>query len=175
MASCFLLRMVLFSGFILFVFLSHHLSNVSVLPAISQGKREELGKRKVWSHLTCSSTGPDSPALALATLFSPRNFQICVSSGQRSHAAVLGWAESLRQLCSSLGNPPCTTGVWRVSTGTNLPLTGTVSTLPRLNNWRIDKRREKFQLLCIAFAVCAVYLISISAVGGGGKEEDNKE
>lgn len=76
MASCFPLRTVLFSRFILLVFLSHHLSNVSVLPAISQEKRGELGKRKVWSHLTCSTTGPDSPVLVPATLFSPRNIPV---------------------------------------------------------------------------------------------------
>lgn len=59
MASCFPLRTILFSGFISLVFLSHHLSNVSVLPAISQEKREEanLKIRKIWSHLTHLSMG----------------------------------------------------------------------------------------------------------------------
>lgn len=55
--GCFPLRTVLFSKFILFVFLSHHLSNVSVLPAVSQEKIGELGKGKVWSHLTHSLKG----------------------------------------------------------------------------------------------------------------------
>lgn len=46
MASCFPLRTILFSGFILLVFLSYHLSNISVLPAISQEKRGEANLKK---------------------------------------------------------------------------------------------------------------------------------
>lgn len=112
MASCFPLRTVLFSEFILLVFLSHHLSNVSVLPAISQEKREEanLRKRKVWSHLTHSSMGLDSPAPAAASLFTT-NFPALNEHCPDGHAAVLGLAESVLKLCSSLGNDHCTTGV----------------------------------------------------------------
>lgn len=68
MASCFPLRTVLFSRFILFVFLSPHLSNVSVRPAISQGKRGELRKRKVCSHLTHSTTRQPSTCASNSVL-----------------------------------------------------------------------------------------------------------
>lgn len=62
-----------------------------------------------------------------------------------------------------------------MSFGTNTPLTVTMNILPRLNNWRADEKRQKSQFLCIVFAICAVYLIPISAVGGGGREEEGNK
>lgn len=109
MASCFPLRMVLFSGFILLVFLSHHLSNVSTTCSTSGKKRRgKLEKRKIWSHLTHSSMGLDSPALAPVTLFT-MNFP---GLGMSRWAVLPSWSwQSVLELCSSLGNDHGTSGV----------------------------------------------------------------
>lgn len=179
MASCFPLRTVLFSEFILLVFLSHHLSNVSVLPAISQEKREEanLRKRKVWSHLTHSSMGLDSPAPAAASLFTT-NFPAlnehcpdgpCCSAGvgRECPEAVLQpwqwplhnwgpWGWALEQTCLSVA-------LWTLF---HVEITGGLTRGDR------KPRNPSYSTLPLLFVL---YLISISVTGDGVKEKDNKE
>lgn len=107
MASCFQLRTVLFGWFILFVFLSHHLSNVSIPPAVSWEKREQesLNMFKYGSRQLSSQAG--SPVLSHQG--TSKLLKCFLRNGQTCHAAGLDFTEHTVALLQPL---QCTVHMW---------------------------------------------------------------
>lgn len=88
-----------------------------------------------------SLMGPDSPAPVLATLSHQETSWLWMSNGQTSHAAALELAESVPQLCPSLGNEQCTTGVCE-DEGLNKHTSHLCCEhCYMFNDWQADKRR----------------------------------
>lgn len=143
-----------------------------LLPAVSQEKREEanMKKGKIWSHLTHSSMGLDSPAPA--TLFTTN-----LPALWMSRWAVLELAECPEAVLQPWQWPWHNWGLW----GWALEQTCLSVALWTLFHVEIaggqargdrNPRNPSYSALPFLFVL---YLISISVIGDGVKEEDNKE